>query len=51
MTPSLLILALAAGAAFAQPAVTERDIDYTGTGRPDQMLDLDVPEGSGPFRC
>ena len=49
MTLGLLILALAAGAAFAQPAVTERDIDYTGTGRPDQMLDLDVPEGPGPF--
>lgn len=49
VTAVLLSLLLVAGAAFAQPAVTERDIDYAGAARPDQMLDLDVPEGPGPF--
>ena len=49
MTITVILMLLAACAAFAQPALSERNIDYAGGGRQDQMLDLEVPEGPGPF--
>jgi uncharacterized protein (TIGR03437 family) len=45
----LLGLCFATVLAVAQPAVQVRDADYAAGGRSDQTLDLDVPDGSGPF--